>query len=124
MAHRAITAALAIAGLLVLPSRPLIALIVFGSALAIALNARGVFGSGMHRAIVAFMAALWLTLIGVVATLLGLVSTEPGGNFLLLPGLILLGAAGSLFIGSLVAIWRMRRQRTRWPGEIRGGRSC
>ena len=123
MAHRAIAAALAVAGLLVLPSRPLIALILFGAAFAAVLNARGIFGTGMYRAIVAFMSALWLTLIGVVATLLGLVSTEPGGNFLLLPGVILLGVAATLFAGSLIAIWRMRRHRAGWPREIRGGRS-
>jgi hypothetical protein len=123
VAHRALAVVLASGGLLLLPIRPLLALIALGAALAVVLNARGVFGTGMYRAMVAFMSALWLTLVGVVATLLGLVPTDPGGNFLLLPGQILLGIAASLFAGSLVSIWRMRRHRARWPGEIRGGRS-
>ena len=77
----------------------------------------------MYRAILAFVAALWLTLVGVVATLLGLVPAEPGGNFLLLPGLLLLGIAAILLAFSLLAILRLRRHRASWPGEVRGRRS-
>ncbi len=123
MAHRVIAVPLTVVGLLLLPARPLISLIVFGAALAVLFNARGAFGTGMYRAILAFISALWLTLVGVIATLLGLVPAEPDGNFLFLPGLILLGLAGSLFVGSLVAIVRLRRFRATWPGEVRSRRS-
>ena len=119
MAHRVVALGLAAAGLMLLAYRPLISLIVFGAAIVVVFNARGAFGSGMYRAILAFISALWLTLVGVVATLLGLVPAEPGGNFLLLPGLLLLGLAASLFIGSLVAIVRIRRYRATWPGEVK-----
>ena len=123
MAHRVVALALAVALLVLLPARPLISLIVFGAAITVVVNARGAFGSGMYRAILAFIAALWLALVGVVATLLGLVPAGPDGNFLLLPGLLLLGLAASLFVGSLVAIVRVRRYRARWPGEVRSRRS-
>jgi len=119
VAPRAVAAAVAVVALALLPSRPLVSLILFGAALALFFNARGAFGSGMYRAILAFVAALWLTLVGVVATLLGLVPAEPGRNFLLLPGLILLGLAASLLLGSLLAILRIRRRRAAWPGEVR-----
>jgi hypothetical protein len=122
VAHRAIAAALAIAGIVLIPARPLVALILFGAALAIFLNGRGAFGSGMYRAIVAFVSSLWLALVGVVATLLGQVPAEPGGNVLLLPGLILLGVAASLFAGSLFVMVRARRRRGTWPAEVKGRR--
>ncbi len=123
MAPRVIALALGAAGLVLLAYRPLISLILFGAALAIFFNARGAFGSGMYRAILAFISALWLTLVGVVATLLGLVPAAPEGNFLLVPGIILLALAASLFLGSLIAIVRVRRYRASWPGEIKSRRS-
>jgi hypothetical protein len=93
-----------------------------GAALVVFMNSRGAFGSGMYRAILAFVSALWLALVGVVATLLGLIPAEPPGSFLLLPGLSLLGLAAALFLGSLVSLWRVRRYRARWPGEVRSRR--
>lgn len=116
MAHRVVLAALIVSGLVLLPSRPLVSLILLGAALVVALNRRGTFGSGMYRAILAFVAALWLTLVGVVATLLGLVPGEPA-NFLLLPGVMLLGAAVALLVWCLSEMWRIRR-----GGPRRGGR--
>jgi hypothetical protein len=109
VAHKAVAATLGLTALVVLPVRPLIALILFAAAIAVAGDRRAVFGSGMFRAIVAFISSLWLALVGVVVALLGLVSTDPAGNFLLLPGLLALGLAIALFAWSIAAIWRIRR---------------
>jgi O-antigen/teichoic acid export membrane protein len=122
VAHRVLAAALLVAAIVLLPTTPLLAVVPLGASLAIFLNGRGAFGSGMYRAILAFVSALWLTLVGVVATLLGLIPAGPGGNFLLVPGLTMLAAAAALFLGSLVAMWRARRYRARWPGEVSGRR--
>jgi hypothetical protein len=122
VAHRTLAAALLVAAIVLLPTTPLLAVIPLGASLAVFLNGRRAFGSGMHRAILAFVSALWLTLVGVVATLLGLIPTGPAGNFLLVPGLGMLAAAVALFVGSVVAMWRARRSRARWPGEVIGRR--
>ena len=124
MAHRASAAVLLLAALVLLASRPLLGAIPLVAALVVFMNGRGAFGSGMYRAILAFVSALWLALVGVVATLLGLIPDGPPGNFLLLPGLTLLGVAAALLLGSLVAMWRARRYRAKWPGEVtsRGSR--
>lgn len=122
MAQRVIAAALLVAGITLLQSRPLLSLIPLAAALVVFMNARRAFGSGMHRAVLGFVGALWLMLIGAVATLLGLVPVAPDGNFLLLPGLTVLGIAAVLFLGSLLAMWRIRRYRAKWPGEPRSRR--
>ena len=114
MAHRAVAAALAVAALLILFTRPLVALILFGAAIAVFANGRGAFGHGMSRAILAFVAAPFLGLLGVGTSLLGLVSTDPGGNFLLLPGLLLLGLGLSLLAWAVVTLWRIRRRGGFW----------
>jgi O-antigen/teichoic acid export membrane protein len=121
VAQRVLVAVLLGAAILLLPSRPLLAVLPLGASLAIFLNGRRVFGAGMHRAILAFVSALWLTLVGVVATLLGLVPAGPDGNFLLLPGLALLALAAALLVGAVVAMWRVRRYRA-WPREVRARR--
>lgn len=109
MAHKAVAGSLALAALLALPFRPLVALILFAAALAVIGNSRGAFGGGMFRAMIAFVSSLWLALLGVVVTLLGTASDEPGGNFLLLPGLLVLGLALTLLAWAIAAIWRIRR---------------
>ena len=109
MAHRALAAVLALAALFVLPSRPLTAFVLFCAGLGVVADRRGVFGTGMYRAILAFTSALFLALAGVGASLLGMVSTEPGGNFLLLPGLLTLGIALGLLAWSVVTMVRIRR---------------
>ena len=118
MAHRAVLAAFAVAGLVVFAIRPMVSLILFGMALAVYLNRRSAFGAGGHRAIIGFISALWCTVFGGVMTLLGLVSAwvpcdpEPcAGNVLLLPGLFLLGAGLILLGWSVVALLRARRSR-------------
>ena len=109
MAHRAVAAALALAGLFALSFSPLVSLILFGTAFAVVMNRRGAFGAGMFRGVLAFITALWLGLAGVVASLLGIISTDPGGNFLLLPGLLLTGIGIGLLAWSVLAIRRARR---------------
>ena len=118
MAHRAVLAVLAVAGLVVFPFRPLVSLILFGAALAVYLNRRSAFGAGRHRAMIGFISALWCTVFGGVMTLLGLLSTSVPcdgapcpGNALLLPGLFLLGAGLILLAWSVVALLRERRSR-------------
>lgn len=106
--------ALAIAGLVILPARPLVSLVVFGAALAVFANGRGAFGYGMSRAVLAFITALFLGLLGVATSLLGLVSTDPGGNFLLLPGLLMLGLALALLAWAVLTLLRIRRQGGFW----------
>jgi len=127
MARRAVVAALAIAGAIALLSRPLVALVLLGAALVIALDGRGIFGRGTLRAVIAFVSALWLGLAGVVATLLGMVvlpgSCDPAptscdgpeANFLFLPGVLLLGTALALLAWSVVEALRMRRAGHRLP---------
>jgi hypothetical protein len=109
MAHRAAAAALALLALVILPARPLVALVFFGAAIGVFANGRGAFGYGMSRAILAFITALFLGLLGVVTSLSGLISTDPGGNFLLLPGLMLVGIGLGLLGWSVIAIRRARR---------------
>lgn len=109
MAHRAVAAALALAGIFAFAFSLLGSLILFGASLAVVMNHRGAFGTGMFRGVLAFISALWLGLAGVVASLLGMVSTNPGGNFLLPPGLLLTGIAISLLGWSALAIRRARR---------------
>ena len=109
MAHMAVAATLALAGLFVLPLRPLVTLILFAAALAVVGNRRRAFGAGMFRAILGFITSLWLGLLGVVVSLLGMVPTDPGGNFLLLPGLLTLGLAFGLLAWSIAEVWRIRR---------------
>jgi len=117
MAHRAIAAALAVAALLALFVRPLVALILFGAALTVFANGRGAFGYGMSRAILAFVSAPFLGLLGVGTSLLGTISTEPGGNFLLLPGLLMLGLALLLLAWAVLTLWRIRRRGGFWAQE-------
>jgi len=116
MAHRVAIAALLLAALVVLPFRPLIALLIFAVALAVVLHRRGLFGSGMYRSVLAFNASLPLTVLGVVTSLIGLIpfgdSCNPGpctGNFLLLPGLLVLGTGITLFAWSVARMLRARR---------------
>jgi hypothetical protein len=110
MAHRAVAAALALVGVFAFAVSPLVSLILFGAALAVLMNHRGAFGSGMFRAVLAFITALWLGLAGVAASLLGMISTNPGGNFLLPPGLLLTGIGVGLLAWSVLAIRRERRR--------------
>jgi hypothetical protein len=109
MAHRAFGSALILGALFALPFRPLVALVLFGAALAVVLNRRGVFGTGMYRAILAFTSSLFLALAGVGTSLLGMVSIEPGGNFLLLPGLLVLVIALGLLAWAIATMVRIRR---------------
>ena len=108
LVHRAITIALGVAGLLILPIRPLVALVVFGLALALVMDRRGLFGHGRFRMVLAFFSALWLGVLGVVTSLLGAVP-PPDGNFLLLPGLLILGLALVLLVWSFVRLLGLPR---------------
>jgi ascorbate-specific PTS system EIIC-type component UlaA len=114
VAHRAATAALALTALVILPARPLVSLVFFGAAIAVFANGRGAFGYGMSRAVLAFITALFLGVLGVVTSLLGLVSTDPGGNYLLLPGLFMLGLALALLAWAVVTLLRIRRHGGFW----------
>ena len=110
MAHRAATIALALAGLALLPSHPLSSLVLFGAATILVMDRRHAFGGGRFRAILAFVSALWLALAGVVTTLLGL---APPTDFLLWPGLMLLGSGLGLFVWSIVTLAQARRSGVR-----------
>ena len=116
MAHRLVAAVLALAALLVLPFHPLVSLVLFGMALADFMNGRGAFGSGLYRTILAFISSLWLIVLGTITTLLGLVpnaapcETEPcQGNFLFVPGALLLVSGLTLLAWSIVLSLRARR---------------
>ena len=109
MAHRAVAAALTLVGIFAFAVSPLVSLILFGASLAVVMNHRGAFGAGMFRGVLAFITALWLGVAGVAASLLGMISTDPGGNFLLPPGLILLAIGIGLLAWSVLAIRRARR---------------
>lgn len=81
----------------------------FGVALAIVLDRRGIFGFGRWRAILAFVAAPFIGLAGVALALLGSI---PGpGSFFLLPGLLLVAIGLTLLAWSFVVIWQTRPSR-------------
>ena len=96
--------------------------LVIAAGLTILLDRRGVFGRGRFRAAVAFFAGLWLALVGVVATLLGLFALPgtcdetttmcdgPEGNFLFLPGVLLLALGLGMVVWSLIALVRAQRR--------------
>ena len=127
MARRGVVAALAIAGAIALLLRPLVALVPLGAALVVILDGRGIFGRGTLRAVIAFISALWLGLVGVIATLLGMLALpgtcdptatpceSPEANFLFLPGVLLLVTALALLGWSVVEALRMRRAGHRLP---------
>lgn len=82
------------------------------------MNRRSAFGVGEYRTILAFISSLWLIVVGVVATLVGLIpepvpcQAEPCEvSALLLPGLLLLGAGLILLAWSVVVLLRARRSR-------------
>ena len=116
MARNVVVALLVLAAGVSLLLRPLVALVLIGAAGAVFLDGRHLFGSGRHRAFVAFISSLWLGLAGVGTAILGMVPTRDaceGGtceaNFLLLPGLLLLAAGLTLLGWSVVSLLRMRR---------------
>jgi len=127
MARRGVVAALAIAGAIALFLRPLVALVLLGAALVVTLDGRGIFGRGTLRAVIAFISALWLGLVGVIATLLGMLALpgpcdptatpceSPEANFLFFPGVLLLVTALALLGWSVVEALRMRRAGHRLP---------
>lgn len=119
MAHRAVAAVLALGGLLLLPIRPLVAGILFACALTVVMDRRGLLGHGRDRATLAFIAGPLLGLVGVGVSLLGLLpphdpcAADPcagiRGNFLLLPGLLLLAIGVGLVAWALFELLRRRR---------------
>lgn len=125
MAHRVATAVLLLAGLVLFPIRPLVGFIVLAAGLAVLLDARGVFGRGIYRSMIGFITGLWLTVAGVVATLLGMFALpgtcdatttacdDPDSNFLLLPGVVLLALGLTLLAWSIVDARRTRRRSSR-----------
>jgi hypothetical protein len=106
LAHRAAAAALSLAAILAFAFSPLLSLVIFGMALAVVLDRRGIFGAGRYRAIMGFIAAPWIGLAGVALALLG--SIPERGNFLLAPGLVLVAIAVVLLTWSFAKIWRTR----------------
>ena len=108
LAYRALTIALGLAGLLILPIRPLIGLVVFGVLGVLGMDRRGLFGHGRFRLVLGFFSGLWLGVVGVVTSLLGAVP-PPDGNFLLLPGLVVLGLALVMLVWSFVKLLRIPR---------------
>lgn len=127
MAHRVAAILLVLASLVLLPIRPLASGIVLATALTLVLDRRGVFGRGMFRLAIAFFAGLWVGLAGVVATLLGMVALpgscdatttvcdDPEGNFLFLPGVLLLALGLTLLAWSVVGLVRARRAARQPP---------
>jgi hypothetical protein len=116
VARTAIVAVLCVVAAAALIVHPLVSLILFGAAGAVFFDGRQAFGFGRHRAMVAFLSGLWLGVVGAVATILGLVvlgggceAASCGGNFLILPGVLLLAAGLTLLAWSIVAFLRMRR---------------
>jgi hypothetical protein len=108
LVRRSLAAAIGVPALAALAFSPLLALVLFGVALAVILDSRGVFGTGRWRAMLAFIAAPFIGLAGVVMALLGSIP-EPG-NFFLFPGLLLAAIAVLLLGWSFIVIWRTRPQ--------------
>ena len=123
MAQRIVVAGLALSGLVALFSRPLIGFVLLASALVLFVNVRGGFGNGIFRAATAFLSALWLTLAGAAVTFVGVFDSgcdghspscdDPEGNFLFLPGLMLLAIALTLLAWSISEAFRLRRAARR-----------
>ena len=120
MAQRFVVGLLALAGLFALLLRPLVGGILLATALALFVDQRGVFGYGAWRAMIAFITGLWVGLAGVAATVLGMVALpgscdpttttcdDPQGNFLSLPGLLLLALGLTLLAWSVLDLIRIR----------------
>jgi 4-hydroxybenzoate polyprenyltransferase len=120
---------LLLVGIVLLPIRPLVGFIVLSAGVTVVLDHRGLFGRGMFRAAISFIAGIWLGLAGVVGTLLGMFALPgscdattttcegPEGNFLFLPGVLLLVLGLGLLAGSVAAAIRARRRRQPWPTE-------
>ncbi|HXG25586.1 MAG TPA: hypothetical protein VNL94_01855 [Candidatus Binatia bacterium] len=85
---------------------PLLALVLFGVSFTLLLDRRGVFGRGRSRALMALIAAPWIGLAGVGLAIVG--SILAPGNFLFVPGLLLVAIAFVLLAWSFVVIWRTR----------------
>ena len=101
----------AVPALAALAFSPLLALVLFAASPSrSSLDRRGVFGFGRYRAMLAFIAApssvARVGCAGVALALLGSIP-EPG-NFLLLPGLLLVGISLVLLVWSFVVIRRTR----------------
>lgn len=121
MAQRLIVAGTALAGLAALALRPLVGLILLATALVLVVDRRGAFGHGVFRTAIAFITGLWIGVAGVAATLLGMLalpgSCDPSttacddaeGNFLFVPGLLLLALGLTLLGWSVVELLRIRR---------------
>lgn len=128
MPHRVAAIFLLLLGLVLLPIRPLVGFIVLAVGVAFVLDRRGVFGRGMFRRAIAFFAGLWIGIAGVVATLLGMIALpgscdatttvcdDPEGNFLFVPGVLLLALALVLLAWSIGTALRARRRP--WPHEV------
>ena len=107
LVHRFLAVGVGVLALAAVFLSPFLALVLFGVALAIVMDRRGVFGRGRYRAIMGFIAAPWIGLAGIGLALLGSIP-EPG-NFFLLPGLLLVGISLALLAWSSVTIWQTRR---------------
>ena len=120
MAHRAVATVLGILAILLFGAHPLIAFVLVCVAIAVVMNRSYAFGSGTYRAGLAFITGLWVGLLGVVTTLLGLVPGRAAcpegdcdgaggiGNFLFVPGLLLLALGLGLLGWSFIRLWRTR----------------
>ena len=88
---------------------PLLSLVVFGVALAVIMDGRGALGAGRRRGFIGIVTAPWIGLAGVATSLLG--SIPERGNFLLIPGLVLVGLSLALLGWSFLVIRATRPGR-------------
>ena len=109
LAHRAVAISFALVAFAALAFSPFLALVLFGVAVAVVMDARGAFGAGRRRGFIGFVSAPWIGLGGVAVALLG--SIPDPGNFLLVPGLLLVGIAVALLAWSFLVIVRTRPGR-------------
>ena len=107
--RRAVAVSFGVVAILALTVSPLLSLVLFGVALAFALDARSIFGHGRQKAFLGFVAAPFIGLPGVALALLGTIPSP--GNFFLLPGLLLVVVALLVLGWSVVVMWLTRPRR-------------
>jgi len=119
VAHRVAALGLGLAGILTSSLNALLGSVLVTAGVVIVMDRRGVFGRGLFRASVAFIASLFLVLFGAIGLLLGLIptvicETEPcpvsAVADLAPPGAVVVLAGAAMLAWSVITARRHRHE--------------